>query len=403
MNSFIYKAMKKANKMNEEGLRTLVMRLFNEYSLLEAVLDSIADGVAILDEHNKIMSINKSLTVILGTSIERDASIEDMVSEEVSSFIHSVIQSEEKCKDKEFTLEIRGERKYIELSILPLVKYKKIIGTIIIVSDITERKMTEMKTQRLESLARLANVAASISHEIKNPLAAISIHVQLLEKILNSSPFLFNSQSEKNISEDFKNDSKQREKIEKHLSVVKEEIERLNKIVVDFLFAVRPIKFEFSIVDINAILSSLLETFNDEAVLNNIHFDTKFASSPLLLQGDERFLRQAFMNIILNAFHAMQGKGGCVFIKTYSENSNIIVEISDEGGGIPRHILSNIFEPYFTTKDGGTGLGLTLTYKVIKEHSGDIQVYSHEGEGTMFKITLPPQNNKDRLLLSCTQ
>ena len=355
MNSFIYKAMKKANKMNEEGLRTLVMRLFNEYSLLEAVLDSIADGVAILDEHNKIMSINKSLTVILGTSIERDASIEDMVSEEVSSFILSVIQSEEKCKDKEFTLEIREMRKYIELSILPLVKYKKIIGTIIIVSDITERKMTEMKTQRLESLARLANVAASISHEIKNPLAAISIHVQLLEKILHSSPLLFNSQSEKNISEDFKNDSKQREKIEKHLSVVKEEIERLNKIVVDFLFAVRPIKFEFSIVDINAILSSLLETFNDEAVLNNIHFDTKFASFPLLLQGDERFLRQAFMNIILNAFHAMQGKGGCVFIKTYSENSNIIVEISDEGGGIPRHILSNIFEPYFTTKDGGTG------------------------------------------------
>ena len=167
MNSFIYKAIKKTNKMNEEGLRSLVMCLFNEYSLLEAVLDSITDGVAILDEHNKIVSINKNLSIILGSSVEKESSIEDIFDEEVKHFVQAVIQSEEKCKDKEFNIQIRGERKYVSLSILPLVKHKKIIGTIIIISDITERKMAEIKTQRLESLARLANVAASISRNKK--------------------------------------------------------------------------------------------------------------------------------------------------------------------------------------------------------------------------------------------
>ena len=398
MNSFIDKAIKKANKMSEEGLRSLVMHLFGEYSLLKAVLDSITDGVAILDRHNKIVNINKSLAVILGSSIEKEGNIEDIFDEEVGSFVQTVLQSEEKCRDKEFSVQIRGERKYVSISILPLVKHKKIIGTIIIVSDITERKITEIKTQRLESLARLANVAASISHEIKNPLAAISIHVQLLEKILHSS-FLHIQNNFSN--KDSNDDSKSQEKIEKHLLVIKEEIERLNKIVVDFLFAVRPIKFEASIVNINSILSSLIETFNEEARLNNVHFNTDFAKTPLILQGDERFLRQAFMNIILNAFHAMQGKGGMLFVKTYSENAKIVVELEDEGGGIPAHILGKIFEPYFSTKESGTGLGLTLTYKVIKEHGGDVQVYSKEGMGTVFKITLPTQNNRERLLLSC--
>jgi len=403
MNSFIDKAIKKAHRMSEDGLRALVLRLFGEYSLLEAVLDSIADGVAILDENNRIVSINKSLAVMSPSHIEKLGSIADIFDEEVREFVENVIQREERCKDKEFAIEIRGEMRYVELSILPLVKRHRISGTIIIVSDITEKKLAEIKTQRLESLARLSNVAASISHEIKNPLAAISIHIQLLEKTLHSVSLISLPKDDlrEKLSTNEKEEEKQREKLEKHVSVIKEEIERLNKIVVDFLFAVRPIKFQVSLLDINLVLSSLLETFCEEAIAKHVKFDTHFSPTPLLLQGDERFLRQAFMNLILNAFHAMQEKGGLLSIKSYGENAKIVVEISDEGEGISPQILAKIFEPYFTTKDSGTGLGLTLTYKVIKEHGGDIQVYSEEGEGTMFKITLPPQNTQGRLLLGC--
>jgi len=382
MNNFINKAVKKAHTMNEPALRSLVQNIFNEYSFLDAMVDSISDGIIILDAKNEVVKVNKSLSLILNISLNKTNSIEEIFEDAIiRGFVISTIKSEEKCNSKEFFIQGVDKNQYIEISILPLVKHKKINGNIIIVSNITEKKMSQLREERLEGLARLATAAASISHEIKNPLAAISIHVQLLEKMLTSS-------------------YEMNEKMKRHFSVIEEEIERLNKIVVDFLFAVRPIKFEFTDVNINDLLSSLIETFKDEALSNNIkiNFDSSFNLSSL--QGDERFLRQAFMNVILNAEHAMKEKGGVLTIKTKEDESFIVIEISDCGEGIPKNLLDKIFEPYFTTKNDGTGLGLTLTYKVIKEHGGDIHVYSALGKGTTFRITLPVCKCGNCLLIS---
>ena len=118
------------------------------------------------------------------------------------------------------------------------------------------------------------------------------------------------------------------------------------------------------------------------------------------LQGDERFLRQAIINIIVNSKHAMLKDGGVLSISTSKEENMVVVLISDSGDGIPHEILNKIFEPYFTTKDSGTGLGLTMTYKVIKEHGGDIHVYSDLGNGASFKISLPIVNDKSILLIT---
>ena len=383
MNNFINKAVKKSFKMNEVQLRSLVQNIFDEYSLLDSMIDSLNDGVIILDANNKVIKVNKALFLIFNAKIGENINIEEIIDDdEVNRFINFTILNQEKCTAKEFFIQRKDKNQYISLSILPLVSNKKIHGTIIIISNITEKKINEIKTLRLESLARLTTAAASISHEIKNPLAAISIHVQLAKKNIASNEDVFN------------------EKMKKHFSVIEEEIDRLNKIVVDFLFAVRPIKFEFRMVNINAVIISILDTFQDEFAMYNIQIKKILDESLPLLQGDERFLRQAFINIIVNAKHAMMKDGGVLNISTSREENVVVVLISDSGAGIPHNILNKIFEPYFTTKETGTGLGLTMTYKVIKEHGGDIHVYSDFGKGASFKISLPIMNDKSILLIT---
>mgnify|MGYP000925656589 CR=1 FL=1 len=383
MNNFINRAVKKSSKMNEVQLRNLVQNIFAEYSLLDSMIDSLNDGIVILDANNKVIKVNKTLFLIFNAQVSENVDIEEIIdNDEINSFINFTILNQEKCSDKEFFIQRKDQNQYISLSILPLVSNKKIHGTIIIISNITEKKINEIKTQRLESLARLTTAAASISHEIKNPLAAISIHVQLAKKNIASNENIFN------------------EKMKKHFSVIEEEIDRLNKIVVDFLFAVRPIKFEFRLLNINNIITSILNTFQDEFESYKIQIKKILDESLPLLQGDERFLRQALINIIVNSKYAMIEDGGILTISTSKEENEVVVLISDSGRGIPQNIINKIFEPYFTTKDSGTGLGLTMTYKVIKEHGGDIHVYSDLGKGASFKILLPIVNNKSTLLIT---
>ena len=383
MNNFINRAVKKSSKMNEVQLRSLVQNIFEEYSLLDSMIDSLNDGVVILDGNNKLIKVNKALFSIFNAKLSENINIEEIIDDdEINNFINYTILNQEKCSDKEFFIQKKDQNQYISLSILPLVSNKKIHGTIIIISNITEKKIDEMRRQRLESLARLTTAAASISHEIKNPLAAISIHVQLAKKNIVANENVFN------------------EKMKKHFSVIEEEIDRLNKIVVDFLFAVRPIKFQFRMLNINTIITSIVDTFQDEFEKYNIQIKKALDESLPPLQGDERFLRQAIINIIVNSKHAMLKDGGVLSISTSKEENMVVVLISDSGDGIPHDILNKIFEPYFTTKDSGTGLGLTMTYKVIKEHGGDIHVYSDLGNGASFKISLPIVNDKSILLIT---
>lgn len=402
MREFMRRGIQKSPNMNEAQLRTFVKLLANEYSLLDSVMDSLNDGVIVADSENKIIKSNRAAERILGTSFRgtslRSSSLggsalgegheknvwEHIKIQDIADFVSSVIQNESGQTSKEFNLKVDkpdGKNKYIEVSVLPLVTEKKIQGTIIMIADITEKRIEEIKNRRLENLASLTNVAAAVAHEIKNPLAAISIHLQLLKKNFTACNLSIN------------------QKAQKHIGVIEEEIERLNKIVVDFLFAVRPLKFEFVPVDINALLKNLYDTFFDEFNDSGITIALSFSKELPKIQGDERFLRQAFMNVLTNAKAAMPN-GGFLDISTKAVNDFIIITISDSGQGILPEDMHKIFEPYFTTKHDGTGLGLTMTYKVIKEHGGDINVYSDYGMGTSFKFSLPIERKGAMLLLS---
>lgn len=384
MREFMSRALRKLPRMSDAQLCSFIQLIADDYALFEAMMDSLAGGVIILDSNHLIVKTNRAASRILGIPLAEnlDRPLWTAISDKkLADFIHTVIKNEEAKTSVEFAIACNEENQYIELSVLPLVREKKVRGTIITIEDITQRKREEINNRRLENLASLTNLAAAVAHEIKNPLAAISIHIQLLRKNFKVCNLAINT------------------KAQKHLDVVQEEIERLNKIVVDFLFAVRPLKCEFAPVDINKLINNLVLTFQEDFAAAGISFTTQLDQNLPVIQADERFLRQALMNILTNAKAAMAPQGGDFSITTRCGKEKVCIVLADTGKGIPADILHKIFEPYFTTKPDGSGLGLTMTYKVIKEHGGDIHVHSDVGKGTRFTLSLPIAYNEKPLLL----
>jgi signal transduction histidine kinase len=182
------------------------------------------------------------------------------------------------------------------------------------------------------------------------------------------------------------------------LVIVKEEVDRLNSIVQDFLFAVRPMSMNMSLEDINAILREMTQflryELEEEHIALNLELDTDIPKVVV----DEKYLKQALLNVIKNAIEAIHEEGEIRIKSEPTGDGNVAIRIIDNGEGIPESRLGKIYEPYFTTKKFGSGLGLVIVYKIINELGGSIKVKSKEGVGTTFSIILPVIEKKKRLL-----
>ncbi len=382
MREFIRRALQKTSRMNAEQMQSLLSLVTEEYETLNAVLDSLGTGVIVCDAFHIVVMSNKSAARILPMEFReaQDRPVWSCVrDQEISRFVEETIEAEDTVLSREFAIHELSVTRYVSVGIMPLVQKKAVRGTIISVEDITEKKNEEMKSRRLESLASLTNLAATVAHEIKNPLGSISIYVQLLRKAVDSC--------------EARSDSK----FSEYLDIVDEEIERLNRIVVDFLFAVRPLKFELAPMDIGDLIRSISTFFGEELSRANVSVVLDVAEGLPRIRGDERFLRQMLVNLVKNAMSAMPD-GGTLSLGARQRDDSIVVAVEDSGVGIPQDVLSRVFEPYFTTKADGTGLGLTMAYKVVKEHGGDIRVQSEPGRGTTFTITLPVMRRAQKMI-----
>lgn len=373
MRKFIKKALEKLDKLDSGQIHSLIFDIANENERLEAVLQSMPDGIIVSDTDYKTILVNKAAERFLdvhGTESLEHTIWESIPDKEIGAFVRETLLNEEKVMDKEFTVDTKGMQKQLYLSIVPLVKNGSIQGSLIHVNDVTEKKEREARLRRAESLASLTTLAAGVAHEIKNPLGSISIHIQLIQKVLGESN---------------KTDKKT---IRNNLEIISEEVNRLNSIVVDFLFAVRPMDIKLEERNINEVIIDVLELIEVEIKDSNIQFKSDLARNLPNLSIDEKYLKQALLNLIKNAIAAMPD-GGTLSVKTELKGDHAAVQIKDTGCGIPDEILEKIFEPYFTTKDFGSGLGLTVVYKIVKEHFGDVSVSSKENEGTTFTLLFP--------------
>ena len=296
---------------------------------------------------------------------------------------------------EDFSFEKEAGVRFVTISILPLVQQKLISGYIITVDDITEKRQQEILLHRMESLASLTNLAASVAHEIKNPLGAISIHIQLLQKAVKKAREGDCQLPKRKFMEDY-------------LDVVNEEIANLNKIVVDFLFAVRPVQAQLVLADPDAIVKKTSTFFAPEFESKSVRLAVSLCNCKQRLMIDEKLFREALINIIQNALAAISTRyeitdrslsyEGELILESFIKNEKYILTIADNGCGMDEKTVSHIFEPYYTTKATGTGLGLTTVYKIIKEFRGDIDVKSVPGHGSVFTVTLPLPQKSVKLL-----
>ncbi len=403
MRSYVKRVKQKAEKLSKEQILSLLEDVADENESLYSVLESLSTGLLIIDDDFRLLryntiaeswlSLSEHLEDILGSEKAIWEYIED---EEIAAFLRKCMEKNITNSSEDFsTVTPGGSVRFLTITISPLVSEGELNGKVILVRDITEKKNQDILLHRMENLANLTNLAAGMAHEIKNPLGAISIHIQLIQKALEKA----RENQDKLPPPKF---------VEDHIDIVNDEIDHLNKLVMDFLLAVRPVKAQLELKNPDNLIDGLVSFFKPEFNKEGIKVDYHQSEGHKKILLDEKLFRDVIMNISQNALAALRTKfqgreGGCFSIINKIEGNKFLIKIIDNGCGMSEETVSKIFEPYYTTKANGTGLGMTMVYKIIKEFSGDIVIDSREGEGTAFTISFPIPQKDAKLLTSDSQ
>jgi len=233
--------------------------------------------------------------------------------------------------------------------------------------DIYDGSVNRIKEEPFQSerLAFTGRIAASIAHEIRNPLGNVSMAVQQLrDAFTGDSPWA------------------------KHIEVIIRNTERINFLITELLNCARPPKLNIQPHDIHTILESALGSIKTKIVSQQIEVSKGFNSQMSMINVDKEQVARVFTNVMLNAVEAMPG-GGKMIITTEIEEDFLVVKIRDTGEGMPEEDIMRIFDPFFSTKPSGVGLGLSTTYGIVVSHGGTIGVESERNGGTLFAISLP--------------
>lgn len=400
MRSYVKRVKQKAEKLSKEQVLSLLEDIVDENESLYSVLESLSTGLLIINDDFQLIRFNQiaeswlpfseRLEDILGSDKAIYEYIED---EDIAFFLKKCLEKNITNSSEDFsTVTSGGSVRFLTVTISPLINEGELNGKMILVRDITEKKNQDILLHRMENLANLTNLAAGMAHEIKNPLGAISIHIQLLQKAIANA----RDNDDKLPLPKF---------VENHIDVVNEEIDHLNKLVMDFLLAVRPVKAQLELKEPDKLIENLISFFKPEFKDEGIEVLFKPSESGVRILLDEKLFRDVVMNISQNSLAALKSKfngnqGSRFCISDTVRDNKFIITIADNGCGMSEETLSKIFEPYYTTKANGTGLGMTMVYKIIKEFSGEIIVNSKEGEGTAFTITFPIPQKDMKLLTS---
>jgi len=339
-------------------------------SLLRAVNDSIL----VVDTKKNVTSFNDATYKFFKSS---KAAFSNWfinilaTNRELSSHLSNVLKGGRRIREKEITVFLPDDTEILaKMSIQALQEEDVIQGAVLTFKDLYLINELENNLLRSMKFGVIANLASSISHEIKNPLSAMALHAEILEGQIK------------------KMEIKQKTKVLKSIETLQSESRRLNRIIQQFLTLARPSKLELNLIKLNQIVEDVLELVHQQAQEIGVLIASDLDLSIGVIYGDEDQLKQVFLNLILNAFAATDD-GGRVEISTSSELDRIVVQVKDTGRGIPDKIRNKVFDLYFTTKTDGGGVGLAVCQNIIKAHDGRIEFESTEGEGTTFTILLP--------------
>ncbi|MEW6378558.1 MAG: ATP-binding protein [bacterium] len=376
-------------KIQQEELRQRTayvnVRLQQEKRKLENIISAIGAGLIIIDSNYKVIWSNRTMEewfrsdrtlegmpcYILFKRGSRNCEKCMMRATFESGIVHRVRHS---------LVNSEGERKHYQLTTTPLMDINgNIIQVLCLVQDITQQVGMQLKLIQAGKLAAIGELASGLAHQLNNPLVGVLNYVQLLQRKIGP------------------NDPNR-----EMLDIVERGALQCKDIVKNLLNFSRPHHFNFELLDLQAVIDSTIVLIENTLKVGNIKIirDTGRTLPPI--EGNVTQIQQVFLNLLMNAFHAMP-TGGTIRISSEivrdqaADQDYVIIKFTDSGSGIPKSIIDKIFDPFFTTKDkdSGTGLGLSIAYGIIKAHNGTIEVESEEGKGATFMVHFPIAHPKD--------
>ena len=410
--SFLDKVLGRIGRLDQAGLQTVVQRLARERSFLETLFNTIEDGVLVVDEQGRVLYANHAVTRLLG--LPKDAAEGQPVARYLPEMDWAKLASFDKAGGQRVTrheFEVQYPRpRFLNMYVAPLDgEAMGSSGLALIIHDATEARQRTFAAIESERIQALTLLAASVAHEIGNPLNALHIHLQLMERELKklklsavgAAPAGKPPPPRKRLARApvVENDTMDSAlKLEKYLGVATGEIARLDYIVTQFLSAIRPSPPQIKPASLNEVVAETLELLRPEIENRGITVREKLARpAPPPASFDPGQIKQVLVNLIKNAMQAMT-KGGVLTLQTDHGPDGVWVSVGDTGGGIPQEQINRIFEPFYTTKKKGSGLGLMIVQRIVRDHGGRIELESHVGQGTVFRVWLPLHERSPRLL-----
>ncbi len=369
--------MARARKHREQDLDRQAQELERAYRRVEelkryheSIVRSLRTGVVVVDHDLRIASTNRAAQAVWG--LERDAPksltlAETEVGRALKTSIGPDLASEASTRTLE-SLPIGG--KLADVTIAPLEdEAGQNLGLVISLEDVTETVRTKEALIRSERLAAIGRMSAHVTHEIRNPLSSIGLNAEMLSDWVARQP-----------------DSVEPSEL---CQIIGEEIDRLTELTDEYLRFARLPRPEVQKIDLPAFLRGMTSFLKHDFAASDIDVQLEVDSGAVDAWADPDQLRQALLNLVRNAKEAMP-RGGTLTLGCRRDGDAVIINVKDEGVGIPQDAVDRIFDPFYSTKVTGTGLGLALTHQIVQEHGGRLKVQSQPGEGTEFEITLYP-------------
>jgi PAS domain S-box-containing protein len=345
-------------------------RLFEQVTMaeqqLENIFESISDMVYFVSKDYEIMNINRAVSLKIGKPQS------EIIGKKCYEIFHGKNEPSMTCPHHKT---VETKKAYIEefeepymggtflTSSSPIFDSSgEFIGSVHVVRDITELNNLRDKLAMSEKMAALGEVAAKVAHEIRNPLVSVGGFAKRLEKKLQGN-------------------------LKEYAVIIVKEVTRLEGILKEILGFVKEVRLSREKISINVLVDDVLKLMASDIEERGIVLVKDYGPSPEIYVDPNR-VKEAILNIISNAIQSITGSGS-VYIRTYTEKHDSVLEIRDTGKGIPREDMVFIFNPFFTTKSSGTGLGLAITHRIIQEHNGRIEVESDVDKGTVFRVYLP--------------
>lgn len=375
------------DNLDTVNLTILVQRLARERGLLEAVFNTVREGILVINEQGVIEYSNHAARRMIGLKEE------EVGSATLWRLIPGLRQSLDLKSDdliagrsavtREMELNY-PEPRFVRLYMVPFregdAEPTNLERYVVILSDITQEKVSTRERIEGERISSILLLAAGVAHELGNPLNSLTIHLQLMERQLSKLE-----------------ESSRVSKLGDSIRICQEEVSRLDGIIRNFLEAIRPRPPDLQPVNLLEILDGVLAVQGGELEDRGLQVDVTTSDASPVVLADANQIKQVLFNLIKNAMDAMKS-GGVVKIRSRIDEDWVYFQVGDSGQGIPEDELSSLFQPFHTTKETGTGLGLMIVQRIMRDHGGQVGIESREGVGTLVTLQFPYQDRRVRLL-----